>query len=98
MTTNIEIYNKLISIEGRLTSIESLAPTVAALEKIIISGNGEKPMKERMNKVEGYIKSQQDCEGKTDDRKYAFWEKLALGALGAVIVIFLNYAKGWFGL
>ena len=64
--TNADIYNKLIDIEGRLSSVEGVAPVVAELQKIVIAGNGTQPLKERMNNVERYIV---DCKEKEKDKK-----------------------------
>jgi len=64
--TNADIYNKLIDIEGRLSSVEGIAPVVAELQKIVIAGNGTQPLKERMNNVERYIG---DCKEKEKDKK-----------------------------
>jgi hypothetical protein len=64
--TNADIYNKLIDIEGRLSSVEGVAPVVAELQKIVIAGNGTQPLKERMNNVERYIG---DCKEKEKDKK-----------------------------
>ena len=64
--TNADIYNKLIDIEGRLSSVEGVAPVVAELQKIVIAGNGTQPLKERMNNVERYIG---DCKDKEKDKK-----------------------------
>jgi hypothetical protein len=50
--TNADIYNKLIDIEGRLSTVETFAPVVDQLQRIVIAGNGTPPMKERLNIVE----------------------------------------------
>lgn len=69
--SNADIYNKLIDIEGRLCTVEAIAPVVAELQKVVIAGNGTPPMKERLNKVEDYIKGCKDSAAdKKDDNKW----------------------------
>jgi len=76
----------LIDIEGRLSTVETIAPVVSDLQKIVIAGNGTPPMKERMNIVEAYIdkcKSEANTVAidKKDDSK---WFKRSV--IGVVIV------------
>ena len=80
--TNADIYNKLIDIEGRLSSVEGVAPVVAELQKIVIAGNGTQPLKERMNNVERYIG---DCKEKEKDKKDSkqWFNRLVMGAIVA---------------
>jgi hypothetical protein len=80
--TNADIYNKLIDIEGRLSSVEVITPVVAELQKIVIAGNGTQPLKERMNNVERYIG---DCKDKEKDKKDSkqWFNRLVIGAIVA---------------
>jgi hypothetical protein len=80
--TNADIYNKLIDIEGRLSTVETFAPVVDQLQRIVIAGNGTQPLKERMNKVEDYIKGCKDSEKEKKDGKQWF-NRLVIGAIVA---------------
>lgn len=80
--TNADIYNKLIDIEGRLSTVETFAPVVDQLQRIVIAGNGTPPMKERLNIVEKYIG---DCKDKDKDKKDSkqWFNRLIIGAIVA---------------
>ncbi len=80
--TNADIYNKLIDIEGRLSTVETFAPVVTELQKIVIAGNGTPPMKERMNLIEHYITDCKDKEKEKKDSKQWF-NRLVIGAIVA---------------
>jgi hypothetical protein len=80
--TNADIYNKLIDIEGRLSTVETFAPVVAELQRIVIAGNGTPPMKERVNKIEDYVKGCKDAEKEKKDGKQWF-NRLVIGAIVA---------------
>lgn len=80
--TNTDIYNKLIDIEGRLSTVETFAPVVTELQKIVIAGNGTPPMKERLNNVEKYIDGCRDKENdKKDDNKW--FKRYVIGVIVA---------------
>jgi hypothetical protein len=95
--TNADIYNKLIDIEGRLSTVETFAPVVSELQKIVIAGNGTPPMKERMNIVENYIKGCRDADKekiveKKDDNKW--FKRSVIGVIIAqTIGIVISYIK-----
>ena len=99
--SNTTIYNKLIDIEGRLSTVEAFAPVVSELQRIVVAGNGTPPMKERMNNVEKYIEG---CKGaekevkadKKDDKKWlkrTAWGALITGVISSIIGIAILFIK-----
>ena len=80
--SNADIFNKLIDIEGRLSTVEGIAPVVSDLQKIVIAGNGTPPMKERLNNIEAYVKGCKETEKEKKDGKQWF-NRLVLGAIVA---------------
>lgn len=91
--TNADIYNKLIDIEGRLSTVETFAPVVAELQKIVIAGNGTPPMKERMNKIEDYVKGCKDAEKEKKEGLNKFQWILVTAIVGNIIATAFAYFK-----
>jgi predicted ATPase len=85
-TSNDKIYEILIDIQGRVCAIETLAPTVNELEKIVMKGsrNGSvtQPLTQRMDCVETAIKSQKDTEKEKKDNK-TWFNRAIVGAIVA---------------
>lgn len=80
--TNADIYNKLIDIGERLSTLEAITPVVAELQKVVIAGNGTPPMKERVNKIEDYVRECKDADKEKKDGKQWF-NRLVIGAIVA---------------
>jgi hypothetical protein len=49
------------------SKVEVMNMTVNRLDKVVIVGNGTKPMQERLNNVEDYIKVLKDCDADKKD-------------------------------
>ena len=94
--SNTTIYNKLIDIEGRLSTVEAFAPVVSDLQRIVIAGNGTPPMKERMNNVEKYIEGCKgaDKEKKADIKDDSKWFRRSI--VGAIVVNTLGMIYSYF--
>jgi hypothetical protein len=91
--TNADIYNKLIDIEGRLSTVETFAPVVTELQKIVIAGNGTPPMKERVNKIEDYIKVRKDVEKEKKEGINKIQLILITAVIGNVIATAFSFFK-----
>lgn len=81
-TSNDKIYDILIDIQGRLSTIETIAPTVHALDRIVIKGNGTQPLTQRMDCVETILKSQKEAEKDKKDGK-TWFNRVVIGAIVA---------------
>lgn len=81
-TSNDKIYDVLLDIQGRLSTIETLAPTVHMLDRIVLKGNGTQPLTQRMDCVETILKSQKDAEKEKKDGRVWF-NRAIIGAIVA---------------
>lgn len=95
-TSNDKIYEILIDIQGRVCAIETMSPTVAALEKIVITGNGKLPLQERINNIESYVdkEKQKTQEVAKDKKDEGIWFKRLV--LGGFVLQFIILGFSWF--
>ncbi len=92
-TSNDKIYEILIDIQGRVCTIETLAPTVQALEKIVLRGNGTQPLTQRMDSAEKYIKDQKDAVREKKDGLSKFQWILITAITGNIIGTIVSFFK-----
>jgi len=81
-TSNDKIYEILIDIQGRVCSIEALAPTIQSLEKVVMKGNGTQPLTQRVDCIEAAMRSQKEADKEKKDGKIWF-NRAIVGAIVA---------------